>query len=180
MQSQREPTFTSSFHVNFWHFGLVVLPTKSRNGEVDGAREIESSKLLPHVAELLWNSAAPIPPSILLPVFICLNSPFSWIISPGVISSSSLMTHKSDDDFLKHIFQHLSQVGLHVLARAGEEGEMESLLDAQIALSLMCSLPWEHPSLLCCRREKRCFLGLRGALQEGAHKPLGTHHGCTV
>lgn len=39
------------------------------------------------------------------------------------------MTHKSDDDFLKDIFQHLSQVGLHVLARAGEEGEMESLLD---------------------------------------------------
>lgn len=50
------------------------------------------------------------------------------------------MTHKSDDDFLKHIFQHLSQVGLHILAGAGEEGEMESLLDVGIALSLVCSL----------------------------------------
>lgn len=50
------------------------------------------------------------------------------------------MTHKSDDNFLKHIFQHLSQVGLRVLARAGEEGEMEPLLDVGIAMSLMCSL----------------------------------------
>lgn len=49
------------------------------------------------------------------------------------------MTHKSDDDFLKHIFQHLSQVGLHALARAGAEGEMESLCDVGIALSLVCS-----------------------------------------
>lgn len=52
------------------------------------------------------------------------------------------MTHKSDDDFLKYIFQHLSQVGLHVLLRAAEEGEMEPLLDVQIAMSLMCSLSW--------------------------------------
>lgn len=137
-----EQTFTSSFHVNSWHFGLVVLTRKSGNEEVDGGREIESSKFLPHFAELLCSSVALIPSSILLPVFIYLNSPFSWIISPGVISSSSLMTHKSDDDFLKHIFRYLSQVGLHVLARAGEEGEMESLLDVQIALSLMCSLSW--------------------------------------
>lgn len=39
------------------------------------------------------------------------------------------MTHESDDDFLKYIFQHLSQVRLHVSLRAGEEGEMEPLLD---------------------------------------------------
>jgi len=38
------------------------------------------------------------------------------------------MTHKSDDDFLKYVFQHPSQVGLHVSARAGEEGEMDPLL----------------------------------------------------
>lgn len=50
------------------------------------------------------------------------------------------MTHKSDDDFLKHIFQHLSQVGLHVLLRAAEEGEVEPLFDVQIAVSLVCSL----------------------------------------
>lgn len=39
------------------------------------------------------------------------------------------MTHESDDDFLKYIFQHLSQVGLRVSARAGEEGEMDPLLE---------------------------------------------------
>lgn len=39
------------------------------------------------------------------------------------------MTHESDDDFLKCIFQHLSQVGIHASARAGEEGEMDPLLE---------------------------------------------------
>lgn len=50
------------------------------------------------------------------------------------------MTHKSDDDFLKHIFQHLNQVGLRVSGRAGEEGETEPLLEVQIATSLVCLL----------------------------------------
>lgn len=39
------------------------------------------------------------------------------------------MTHESGDDFLKYIFQHLSQVGLHVSVKAGEEGEMDPLLE---------------------------------------------------
>ena len=47
------------------------------------------------------------------------------------------MTHESDDDFLKYIFQHLKQVGLHVSERAGEEGETEPLLEVQIATSLV-------------------------------------------
>lgn len=47
------------------------------------------------------------------------------------------MTHESDDDFLKYVFQHLNQVRLHVSESAGEEGETEPLLEVQIATSLV-------------------------------------------
>lgn len=60
------------------------------------------------------------------------------------------MTHESDDDFLRCIFQHMSQVGLRVSGRAGEEGETEPLLEVRIAVPLMASEKMP-PCLVFCR-----------------------------
>jgi len=64
-----EQSLASSLHVNSWRLGLVILTTKSGNGEVEGGGEIASSEFLPCCAKLLQSSGAPTAASTLQPVF---------------------------------------------------------------------------------------------------------------
>lgn len=78
--SQMEQMFTSSFHVNFWHFALVILTTKSGNGEVYGKEKLN----LLNFFHILLSSFEAVGLPKLLP-FSCLFSSVSTL--PSVESS---------------------------------------------------------------------------------------------